>query len=111
MGVRENNVETYFKAHVEKHLKGFSRKWKCPGHDGVPDQIPMWPGSPAKLYVEIKTADGKLTSVQEREHDRLRDVGAIVFTVYGHSGVDLFIRFALSGKLKKAYSLTVDDLR
>jgi nucleotide-binding universal stress UspA family protein len=41
--------------------------------------------------VEVKTSDGKLSSDQVREHQRLTDAGARVRTVYGHQGVDQLI--------------------
>lgn len=94
MGVRENKVETYFKDKVKSELGGLSRKWTCPGIDGVPDQIPVYPVNEGLVFVEIKTVDGVKSSAQIREQDRLRDAGALVFTVYGDSGVDRFISHA-----------------
>ena len=107
MGVRENKVETYFKGRVKSELKGISRKWVSPGHDGVPDQIPVWPKSPGNVYVEVKTIDGELSPVQSREHERLREMGALVFTVWGEAGVDLFIYYAKSGWLKDLHESEV----
>ncbi len=99
MGVRENKIETYFKEKVKLELQGIARKWKCSGVDGVPDQIPVWPAAPGQVFVEIKTSTGTKSPAQTREQDRLRDAGALVFTVYGHSGVENFIRAALKGVL------------
>ena len=89
MGVRENKVEKYLDSEVKK-LGGITRKWVSPGRDGVPDRIVIING--AVWFIEVKTLDGELTPVQEREHQRLKDVGAKVLTVYGHEGVDYFIR-------------------
>lgn len=88
MGIRENKVEKYLDSEVKK-LGGITRKWVSPGRDGVPDRIVILSGV---VFVEVKTLEGKLTPVQEREHQRLKDAGAIVFTVYGNEGVDLFLR-------------------
>jgi len=38
MGVRENKVEKYLDKEVSK-IGGITRKWVCPGRDGVPDRI------------------------------------------------------------------------
>lgn len=88
MGVRENKVERYLDERV-KALGGITRKWVCPGVDGVPDRIVLL--SQCVFFVEVKTDDGKLSTAQEREHRRLIKAGAIVETVYGHKGVDAFI--------------------
>ena len=89
MGVRENKVEKYLDDEVKK-LGGITRKWVSPGRDGVPDRIVIVAG--VVTFVEVKTTgDGKLSTVQEREHRRLRDSGARVTTVHGHAGVDAFL--------------------
>lgn len=88
MGVRENKVERYLNSEIEK-LGGITRKWVSPGRDGVPDRICFLRGK--VVFVEVKTDDGKLSPVQEREHRRLIEVGARVRVVYGEDDVDLLI--------------------
>jgi hypothetical protein len=88
VGVRENKVERYLKKQVTAQ-GGVSRKWVSPNHDGVPDQIIISRG--VVWFVEVKSVDGVLSSVQKREHKRLRNAGANVTTVYGDVGVDTFI--------------------
>lgn len=88
MGYRENKVETYLRDEV-KLLGGDTRKWVSPGCAGVPDQIVILNGD--IVFVEVKTTDGALSSAQEREHVRLRKLGAMVVTVFGKHGVDKFI--------------------
>lgn len=107
MGVRENKVETYLDRQV-RILGGLTRKWVSPGRDGVPDRIlliettvkdmiyklsqldPNTRWSDVHL-VEVKSVDGKLSQVQIREHERLKEVGANVTTVYGIDGVEEFL--------------------
>lgn len=88
MGVRENKVETYLDDEVTK-IGGITRKWVCPGHDGVPDRIVFYKGR--VYFVEVKTVDGVLSVAQRREHNRLRDVGAIIYTVHGELDVVIWI--------------------
>lgn len=88
MGVRENKVEKYLNKKVEE-LGGITRKWISPGRDGVPDRIIIIRGT--VIFVEVKTSDGKLSSAQKREHERLKSNGATVDIVYGESGVDHLI--------------------
>lgn len=88
MGVRENKVEKYLRSEVQI-LGGDTRKWVSPGRDGVPDQIIFLA---TITFCEVKTTDGKLSPAQDREHKRLRDLGASVCTVWGQAGVDLLIK-------------------
>jgi len=111
MGKRENIVETYFDKQVEEVLNGITRKWVCPGQDGAPDRIPIWAYCPGQVFVEVKTVDGSLSPVQEREHTRLREVGALVFTVYGQSGVDAFIKLADGCSLTASHAFGVFECR
>ena len=92
MGVRENKVEKYLDSEVTK-LGGLTRKWVSPGRDGVPDRIVILDG--VVWFVEVKTIDGRKSEAQKREHQRLRDCGAYVHTVYGNDGVDEFIERGL----------------
>ena len=89
MGVRENKVETYLDEQVIA-LGGITRKWVSPGRDGVPDRIVILKGK--VFFVEVKTVDGDFEPGQEREHERLRDAGAHVGTVYGAPGVNSLIK-------------------
>lgn len=89
MGVRENKVEKYLHSEVEK-LGGTTRKWVSPGRDGVPDRLVFFKGLPI-FMIEVKTVDGKMSGAQEREHERLKEYGCMVYTIYGNQGVDDFI--------------------
>ena len=88
MGVRENKVELRLDRLI-KEMGGVTRKWVSPGRDGVPDRIVIHQGR--VWFVEIKTANGALSVVQTREHERLRAAGASVRTVYGAVDVLMFI--------------------
>lgn len=107
MGKRENKVEKHLKDSVVA-IGGISRKWVSPGVDGVTDQICIIPTTADKLiiklqqlspdevigdvyFVEVKTVDGVVSSVQEREHARLRAVGAQVRVTGGKAEVDEFM--------------------
>ena len=88
MGIRENKVEAYLDAEVKK-LGGLTRKWVCPSHCGVPDRIVLI--KRVTMFVEVKTDDGRLSPMQEREIDRLTSMGARVRVIYGYQGVDELI--------------------
>ena len=89
MGVRENRVEKYLDEQV-KFIGGITRKWVSPGHDGVPDRIVILDGK--IIFVEVKTVSGRLSTIQQREHFRLAENGAVIHTVYGTDGVDVLIK-------------------
>jgi Holliday junction resolvase-like predicted endonuclease len=88
MGIRENKVEKYLNDQI-KELGGITRKWVSPGRAGVPDRIVIVKGVVA--FVEVKTMDGKVSTVQQREMERLEQAGASVFIAFGKPGVDKFI--------------------
>lgn len=89
MGARENRVERYLHEQVEA-IGGTTRKWVSPGRDGVPDRIVIVEGN--IFFVEVKTIDGELSKVQQREIDRLELHGAVCYVTRGNEGVDAFIR-------------------
>ena len=85
----EKQVEKYLHNQIGK-LGGTTRKWTCPNRAGVPDRIVFLPGGNI-YFVELKTDTGKLTVRQQREIQRLTDLGANVWVVYGERGVDGFV--------------------
>jgi hypothetical protein len=90
MGARESKVERYLDEEVVL-LGGLTRKWVSPGHTGVCDRIVFLQSD--VWFVEVKTNDGRLSPEQIREHQRLKDQGAKVTTVYGKTGVDKFMEY------------------
>lgn len=88
MGIRENNVEKYLDEEVKK-LGGITRKWVSPGCDGVPDRIVIIEG--VVEFVEVKTAEGKLSVRQTREIDELTRNGAKCYVIYGLTSVNAYI--------------------
>ncbi len=95
MGQRESSVETHLDRKVTE-LGGLTRKWVSPGRAGVPDRIVILDGH--VYFVEVKTEDGSVSSVQQREMGRLKGAGANVCVVYGRGDVDLFVEY-----LKETY--------
>lgn len=87
MGIRERKIETYLHDEVAR-LGGLTYKWT--GAAGVPDRIVILEG--AVWFVEVKTVDGTLSPVQRRRHTEISSRLARVTTVYGHHGVDEFIK-------------------
>lgn len=69
---RESIVERYLVREVTR-FGGQVRKVVFPGHVGAPDRVVMFPG--VLVWVELKSATGKLTPMQEREHARFREMG------------------------------------
>lgn len=103
MGTRENKVEKYLKEQVEL-AGGITRKWENPTYS-VPDQIVITthtaqdvikslsevpPDTPVAhvMFVEVKTVDGVVSPLQEREINRLVEAGCSAVSVVGDEGVD-----------------------
>ena len=68
--LRERNVEQYLVNRV-RMLGGEVRKVQWIGRRGAPDRLVMLPGRNPVL-VELKAPKGRLSKLQEREHEILR---------------------------------------
>ena len=87
--MRESTFEAKFGKMVKK-LGGLSYKWVSPGNAGVPDRIVFFPPGTwigetlveGIWFVELKSTKGKLTPRQRHQHDRLRQRGAQVLTLW-----------------------------
>lgn len=84
----EKKIEKYLCDRV-KAIGGLPYKFSSPAHRGVPDRIVLYRG---KVYfVEVKKDDGRLSSLQKIEHERIREQGLDVFVVWNTEDVDIFI--------------------
>lgn len=86
MGKAENIIETYFDA-CAKQRGGFTRKYVSPGRRGVPDRILFLDGV---YFAELKTAEGILSVLQKREHERIRRQGVEVVVLASIEDVNTF---------------------
>ena len=88
--MQEKEIEKVLMQEVRK-LGGRAYKWVSPGNDGVPDRIVVFPNQ-CPIFVELKSETGRLTSLQEIQIKRLRDLGQYVEVVKGMKGVaDFFL--------------------
>jgi hypothetical protein len=86
--MREKEVEQYLIRRV-REAGGLTRKFVSPGHRGVPDRIVIYMGH--VNFVELKAPGKLLRADQVREHKKLRDAGALVWTIDSKDRVDYFI--------------------
>ena len=86
---KESVVEKHLKQQVERR-GGQVRKVKFLGHDGAPDRLVLFPANIA-AWVELKSATGKLRPSQEREHERLREMGQDVEVIRTEAEADRLI--------------------
>jgi hypothetical protein len=86
--MREREIEQYFIRRV-REAGGLQRKFVSPGHKGVPDRICVFNG--CVRFVELKAPGKPLRADQEREHQKLRDVLCVVWTLDSKEAVDYFI--------------------
>lgn len=85
----ERDVEKYLKAGVRAR-GGDSYKFTSPARKGVPDQVVVMPGGDI-TFVEVKRDNGRLSALQQKEIDNLRNLGAEAITLYGKKDVDAFL--------------------
>jgi hypothetical protein len=108
--VRERDVERYLVERVEA-VGGDTRKVQWVGRAGAPDRVVFLPArqrsamlgaTPARtLWVEVKGTEkashfptGWHEKQQQREHERMRSYGQMVFVVCSTDDVDVLLRQA-----------------
>ena len=83
--MRERDIERYLVARVVA-LGGEVRKVQWAGHRGAPDRLVMVPGK--TVWVELKAPGQKAAPHQQREHDRMRQMGQTVVVIDTRQQVD-----------------------
>lgn len=81
----EKDIEQILVQGIKKH-GGVAYKWVSPGNSGVPDRMVVLPEGRV-MFVELKTANGRLSELQKRQQERLRKLGCDVYTLYGKDDV------------------------
>lgn len=87
---RERDIEKWLVGQI-KRLGGEAFKFVSPGNDGVPDRLVCIPGG-LIYFVELKADQGKPSSIQLWQMDRLRAMGCNVLLITGMDEAKAFIR-------------------
>lgn len=84
----ESKIELYLRQRC-RALGALCYKTTSPGHRGFPDRyvVPV-SGGPAPFFVEVKSAIGKVTPLQDSVHRELRLRDVIVYVVRSRGDVD-----------------------
>lgn len=91
----EREIEKKLVDGVRK-LGGRAYKFVSPGNDGVPDRIVVLPGI-SPVFVELKTETGRLSSLQNVQIKKLKDLGQDVRVLYGLEDVKRFLEEIQNG--------------
>lgn len=86
--IAEAKIEQELKYRMNK-LGGIAYKFTSPGNAGVPDRIVIFPYKPP-VFVELKTAKGKLSRLQEAQIRKIKKLGQEVHVIYGIQGLARF---------------------
>jgi hypothetical protein len=87
----EKDTEKYLRNEI-KRIGGIAYKFVSPGNAGVPDRIVCLNGGET-IFVELKSEGKRSTVLQQRQQERLRNLGFEVYTdVDTKSKVDELIR-------------------
>ena len=86
----EKAIEGYLVKRV-KEVCGKAYKWVSPGNAGVPDRIVVF-RSGRIIFVELKTARGKLTPLQNLKIKELLSMGCDVRIVRSKEEVDSLVK-------------------
>lgn len=90
--MRESEIERYLVKRVKEH-GGEARKIRYIGRRHATDRMVIFPWGRV-YFIELKAPDKTPRAGQEREHQRLRDMGFQVFTLDTKEKVDTFISFS-----------------
>lgn len=71
--MRERDIENYLRDKL-REAGGIAFKFTSPARRGVPDRLCLFP-SGRMMFVELKAPGAKPTTLQQREHQRIRDLG------------------------------------
>lgn len=101
----ERDIESHFVNQVKIKLGGSAQKFSSPNKRSVPDRVVILPSDLREeavgaiiVFVELKATGKRPTQAQEREHTRLRKLGAEVYVIDHKAGTDTFVEFMLGGK-------------
>jgi len=88
-----NPKEAVIEAYLVKRIQGLggeAMKFTSLSRRSVPDRIVMMPGGKL-VFVELKRLGKQPTESQEREHQRLRELGQSVYVIDSKAGVDMLV--------------------
>lgn len=88
--MKEADIEKALAREVRR-MGGRAYKWVSPGNDGVPDRIVILPNR-MPVFVELKAEKGRLTSLQQVQIQRLRELGQDARVLYGMDEVKEFLK-------------------
>ena len=91
----EREIEKKLADGVRK-LGGRAYKFLSPANDAVPDRIVVLPGRVPK-FIELKTETGRLSSLQNVQIKKLKDLGQDVRVLYGLEDVKRFLEEMQNG--------------
>lgn len=86
--VREREVESYLVSALEK-LNLSCLKFDPSNRVGMPDRVVLLPDSKV-IWVELKTDNGRLSSIQKLRHMELKRMGQEVKVIWNRVDVDKF---------------------
>ncbi|MFJ7647730.1 VRR-NUC domain-containing protein [Lysinibacillus sp. NPDC097279] len=87
--MRESQIENYLKREIEK-LGGLCYKFVSPGNRGVPDRLIILPNGQV-IFVELKNETGKLSPIQVKTIETLKELKCRVFCLKSKPMVDKLI--------------------
>lgn len=87
--MREKRIEEKLRKAIAAHGE-LCYKFVSPGNAGVPDRLVVLPDGRV-IFVELKTAQGKLSALQRRQIDRMRARHLDVRVLSGPAAVRAFV--------------------
>lgn len=89
--IPEREIEKIFVSEINRG-GGVAYKFVSPGNSGVPDRIVILPRGRI-IFVELKTACGILTKLQQAQCKKISDLGVEVCVLYGLKDLSQFFDY------------------
>lgn len=88
----EKDIERKLRQEVERH-GGRCLKWVCPGWSGVPDRIVLLPGGRIYFVETKRPKGGRLSALQKKWGEWLRELGFVWMTVWNEYDLLGFLQY------------------
>ena len=89
--ILEREIEKIFVSGINRE-GGVAYKFVSPGNSGVPDRIVILPHGRI-IFVELKTACGSLTKLQQAQCQKISNLGAEVYVLCGLKDLCVFFDY------------------
>ena len=99
---KESHLEKAF-VRVCRRYGGDPAKLSCPGRNGMPDRVVIWPND-VTTWAELKVPGGERSALQEHEIGELLKKGHLAMFIENEQDLATFVRLSLERVMMRSAS-------